>query len=78
MLDEFTGSLIFPIIEYYYCGIRAVLLNLDGKRIEAKPFAIKAIQAAGQEHSGLSHHPKVGLVNQPNEILHSELLKVVE
>jgi hypothetical protein len=77
LLDEFTGRLIFPISEYYYYGIRAVLLKLDGKGVEAKPFAIRAIQATEKEYSGLPRHPKVGLINQPDEILQSELLRLI-
>jgi tetratricopeptide (TPR) repeat protein len=77
VLDEFTDRLEFPFIEYYYYGIRAVILNREGNGIEAKSIAIKALQASEKEHSGFSRHPGVGLVNQPNEIIHSELQRLV-
>lgn len=77
VLDEFTDRLEFPFIEYYYYGIHAVILNREGSSVEAKILAIKALQAFEKEHSGFSRHPKVGLVNRPSRIIHSELQRLV-
>jgi tetratricopeptide (TPR) repeat protein len=77
VLDEFTDRLFFPTTAYYYFGIKAVIFSRENNQIEAKSLALKALEASDKKFSGLSHHPQVGVVIEPDKILHKELLEIV-
>ena len=76
-LDEFTGRLVFPADEYYYFGIKAVINNRQGNRTGAKSDATKAIEASTKRFSGFSRHPMVALITEPDQVLHKELMEIV-
>jgi tetratricopeptide (TPR) repeat protein len=79
ILNEFidtNSGLTFPITEYYFYGIQAVILFRNGDFEEAKSFAVMAIIASTKRHSGFNRHPTVGLVILPDVELYKELIKI--
>lgn len=81
LLDEFNDighGIFFPITEYYYYGLKAVILHREGKFREAKPLALKAIAASEMQYSGLPRHPKVGLVNKSEDMFYNELASIAQ
>jgi tetratricopeptide (TPR) repeat protein len=81
ILDEFNemkNGTVFPITEYYFYGIKAIILNREGISKEAKPLAQKALAASEKQFSGFSRHPKVGLVNKTEEMLYNELVSIAQ
>ena len=81
ILDEFIDSkhgIVFPITEYYFYGIKAIILNREGYFKESTPFAQQAITASHKQHSGLSRHPKVGLVNKMADVFYNELISIAQ
>ncbi len=81
ILDEFNdigNGIILPSTEYYFYGIKAIILNREGNLKEAKPFAQRAMAAAEKQVSGFSRHPKVGLVNKTEGMFYNELVSVAQ
>lgn len=68
-----SGRLIFPFQIYLVAGIRAVILADMGKDRVAQVLARDALDAAGQNDSGLSRHPTVGLVGNIDTVLHQTI-----
>ena len=62
-----NGGLSFPIEEYRYCAVQAIIAQSQGDHSAARQFAARAIIEASKEHSGFRYHAKLGLVkSQPN------------
>lgn len=81
ILDEFIDinhGIVFPTTEYYFFGIKAIIINREGNFKESLPFARKAIAASQKQYSGLSRHPEVGLVNKRTDTLYNELIRIAQ
>ena len=81
ILDEFKDigdGKVFPITEYYFYGLKAIVLHREGNIKEAKHLALKAITASEKQYSGFSRHPKVGLVNKKEDMFYNELASVAQ
>ncbi|MBL8078391.1 MAG: hypothetical protein JNM55_10555 [Anaerolineales bacterium] len=81
VLDEFNdmkSGIIFPTTEYYFYGIKAIILHREGNSKEAEPLAQKAMAASEKQVSGFSRHPKVGLVSKTENMLYNELASVAQ
>jgi hypothetical protein len=76
ILGENTNGFTFPVAEYYYSGVIAVIHGRLGNISAARKNAVAALAAADKKHSGFARHPKVGLVDQPDPELHKELLSL--
>ena len=76
-LDESFDLTIFPVGEYSYFAARAIIAAHQGKTIEARNYAQRAILASQKTYSGLSHHPRLGLVESPDSKLHEKLLRLL-
>jgi tetratricopeptide (TPR) repeat protein len=57
------GGLVFPAEAYRRNAVRAVILAERGSLEKAREAALLALTAASQTHSGITHHPTVGLVD---------------
>jgi tetratricopeptide (TPR) repeat protein len=75
--DEMKSGIVLPVTEYYFYGIKAIILNREGDFVSSKPFAQKAISASEKKYSGFSRHPKVGLVDETENSLYIELVSIV-
>jgi tetratricopeptide (TPR) repeat protein len=67
VLDERGKPSLFPVERYRTDGSRALLLQELGRPEEAKLAAERAMAAASQIHSGLRHHPDLGLVKDTSD-----------
>ena len=74
--DLFKDPLVFPIIEYYSYGIRAIIFYRKRNIDDARVFAKKAIVASEKQYSGLVRHPEFGLVSKKADVLHIELRRI--
>jgi tetratricopeptide (TPR) repeat protein len=52
----------FPVIEYGYWAIKAIIAESSGEEANACEFAKRALAEASRQHSGLRYHAKLGLV----------------
>ena len=68
---------IFPHQLYVVNAIRAVITDERGDQKIASELAQRALNAASQTHSGFRYHPKVGLVQNTDNPIHSRLLEIV-
>jgi tetratricopeptide (TPR) repeat protein len=71
VLDRRKSDLMFPTDHFMWHAARAIILSAIGQSATAREDARAALDAAGQDHSGFSHHPKVGLVGDK----HAEALR---
>lgn len=64
VLQEFKGAgdSMFPVIEYRYAAIQAILADARGEKAQAREYALRAIAEAEKDQSGLRNHPTLGLV----------------
>lgn len=64
-LVEFRDEecLKFPATEFRYCAVQALIADSRGDRASAAAFARLALREAARIHSGVSRHPRVGLVD---------------
>jgi hypothetical protein len=66
ILEEFRRDccrgLSFPVIEYRYFAIRALISDANGDTASARKYAETALAEAAKDHSGLRFHLTVGLV----------------
>ena len=74
--DEMKSGIVFPVTEYYFYGIKAIILNREGDFVTSKPLTQKAIAASEKQYSGLSRHPKVGLVDETGNLFFNELVSI--
>jgi tetratricopeptide (TPR) repeat protein len=79
ILAEFFGTreLTFPMSEYRFFAVKALLSAHDGDTEFARSFAQKAIAATSAKDSGFRYHPDVGLVNDTNTAVHKRLTEMV-
>jgi tetratricopeptide (TPR) repeat protein len=73
LLEEFGNEEGFPVQVYKNAGARALILAARGKAEEAKPWAEKALAAAGKRNPVFQDHPTKGLVGE-SERAHQEKL----
>jgi len=75
VLGEFRdeSSLTFAVIEYRYWTVRSFIADSRGDRAGAREFAKRALVEASKEHSGLAHHPKLGLVGSQSKQVEKRL-----
>jgi len=81
ILDEFesiTDGIVFPSTVYYFCGIKAIILYRENYPKEARLYATEAIKASEKQYSGLSRHPKFGLVTTRGDAFYKELTEIAE
>jgi tetratricopeptide (TPR) repeat protein len=76
LLDE--NDIVFPYAKYMYFATNAIISEEDGQLELAKQCAEQALQAAYMEHSGLSRHPQVGLVEKRDEDVEKRLRKILK
>jgi tetratricopeptide (TPR) repeat protein len=76
VLSEFESDSMFPIDKYRYNAIQAIVENEKGSKKVAERFALSALKAASLSYSGFRYHPKIGLVQNANEKIHSKLLEL--
>jgi hypothetical protein len=75
VLQEFRskGGLSFPVLEYRYAAIQAILADGRNDMTQARDFARIALAEAAKDHSGLRYHPTVGLVGSERNTFASRL-----
>jgi len=80
VLDEFLPirKLLFPVEEYKYSAIRAILNYRGGNVRSARQFASTAMKSAEATHSGFRYHPNIGLVNKSDREIRSDLVKILQ
>ena len=78
VLTEFSKvrSPSFPISDYRFQCIKAILLAHDGDLTQAKGFAHQALAASNAKHSGYRYHPKLGLVQDTNTTVHERVSRI--
>lgn len=76
VLAERRDMLTFPVEHFHWHAARALIHGAVGKNAEAREDALKALAAAGREHSGFRYHPKVGLVGSDHQGLMGELSRL--
>jgi tetratricopeptide (TPR) repeat protein len=78
VLQEFRdeSGLTFPVLEYRYATIQALLAEAKGEEARASEFARHALAEAAKVHSGLSHHPALGLVGSERNVFENRLVEL--
>lgn len=66
-------GLTWPIDRYRAAAVRALIAAERGIADAARTFALAALVAAGETHSGFRHHPTVGLVRGPDPGVNARL-----
>ena len=69
---------IFPVQLYMYFSTSAIIANKFGQLGLAKEYAHIALDAASLSYSGFKRHPKIGLVNDPDETINNILYKILD
>jgi tetratricopeptide (TPR) repeat protein len=78
VLDEFEiNGIVFPRAIFYKSGIRAIIYAQRGEIEKAKEFAAVALEAASKVHSGLRHHPTIGLVKDKETYFYKSLRAIL-
>lgn len=62
---EFPPALALPQQGYWYYAIKALIANHRQESTQACEYARQALEARDRQDSGLSYHPRVGLVRNP-------------
>ncbi len=75
VLQEFRkeDGFQFPVTEYKYAAIQALLAEFRGEKARACEFARQALLQAARTTSGLQYHPRVGLVGSERNTFASRL-----
>jgi len=75
VLREFRedGGLTLPLVQYRYAVVQALIADDRGEKARAREFAQQALAEAAKDHSGLRHHPTVGLVGSERNTLENRL-----
>jgi hypothetical protein len=78
VLEEFMlpGGIAFPAAIYRAEGARALIRDAQGSHEQAEVHARHALEVAALRHSGLSHHPTVGLVIVIDATIYEKLKRV--
>jgi tetratricopeptide (TPR) repeat protein len=69
ILSEFEPDFTFPKDQFVVFAVRSLIASENGDHQNARENAEKALQLAGVKDSGLRYHPKVGLVEDQQEII---------
>jgi hypothetical protein len=69
---------MFPVDHYRWNSALAIISENDGNLVSACEFASRALEAAGQGHSGFRYHPKVGLVQKQDERIQRQLVELTK
>ena len=64
---ENGDRLTFPAERYRSAAAKALIHAAVGESTAARQFAKEALEATEEQHSGLRHHPTVGLVSNPDK-----------
>ena len=78
ILRTHAERLMFPVDHYRWNSALAIISEHDGDLGSASAFASRALEAAGQEHSGFRYHPKVGLVKKQDKRIQKQLVKLTK
>ena len=70
-------GLVFPIDRYIANGVRALVLQEQGRGSEARPFAEAALTASTETHSGFRYHQHLGLVPSSDDEFGDRLRAIV-
>ena len=78
VLQEFSKlrSPSFPVSDYRFHCVKAVLLAHDGDQPQAETHADQALTAADAKHSGYRYHPNLGLVQNTNNTVHQRVTEI--
>ncbi|HBE69214.1 MAG TPA: hypothetical protein DDW52_13780 [Planctomycetaceae bacterium] len=78
ILREFRElrSSAFPVSDYRFHCVKAVLLAHEGELAEARTHAEQALVAANAEHSGYRYHPESGLVQDTDTTVHQRVSEI--
>ena len=74
VLDEFTGSMVFPVQEYEEAAAKAFLEGRLGRSAKAREHARQALAAAARTDSGFRYHKTLGLVGDAHEDERAKLM----
>jgi tetratricopeptide (TPR) repeat protein len=66
-------TLPLPTLRYQSAATRAIIFADRGDRVRARQFARLAMEAAAATHSGLSYHGSIGLVENPDPVIHEQV-----
>ena len=79
VLDEFRdeAAFIFPIGEYRYAAIQALLAAARGDQTQAREYAEQALFESAKTHSGLRYHPTLGLVGSKHSTMDERLKELI-
>jgi tetratricopeptide (TPR) repeat protein len=78
ILRNHADRLMFPVDHYRWNSALAIISENDGNLVSACEFASRALEAAGQGHSGFRYHPKVGLVQKQDERIQRQLVELTK
>jgi len=78
LLERHQERLFFPIDVFRWNAVLAILLSETEQREEAIVPARAALKAAGLTHSGLTSHPKVGLVGHRDSDLLGKIQRIMK
>jgi tetratricopeptide (TPR) repeat protein len=73
VLQGHKAVLLFPIEQFLWYGIHALITEARGEHQAAKEYAAKALHFSVLTHSGLRYHPKLGLVGAQYQNLKATL-----
>jgi hypothetical protein len=76
LLDDFADRRAFPVQRFRAHAVRALIANALALHAIATAEAQLALQAADVDHSGLSHHPTIGIVNDRFQDVRQQLDKL--
>jgi hypothetical protein len=70
---EKEPTLPLPTLRYQSAATRAIIFADRGDTVQARRFARLAMEAAAATHSGLSYHGSIGLVENPDPVIHEKV-----
>lgn len=77
LIDEF-GMSAFPATRYRGNAIKALVLESQNLKAEAKACATAALDAAAETQSGFAHHQRLGLVESVGDGVYCQLKQIRE
>ena len=78
ILSEFAKlrSPTFPVSDYRFHCVKAILLAHDGDHAQARDHAEKALAASNATHSGFRYHSRLGLVRDKSTTVHERVCQI--
>jgi tetratricopeptide (TPR) repeat protein len=70
---EKEAVLPLPTLRYQSAATRAIIFAGRGDTVQARRFARMAMEAAATTDSGLAYHGSVGLVENPDPVIHEQV-----